>query len=437
MQTNSFPIKNQMNVQINNNSNDSQNEAIEKFLEFKRIHNGLLPELNRIVEGYLYSSKSFLKSEQWKDFIVFEDLNNRNIANWDLSKISAAFTNAFESDDFDLASILIRVSQIKKINLNTNPIILINQVNSQNLFHQATLFNRLSFLKALLESNLIDVNVKTLSQEKYEDQTALHIAASNLNIKALNLLLNTPNIDISIKDAAGFNPFDRVLMQDDKKLQMEAIEIFKTALSNNLTNICDGRILLTACYSEFEDFALNLINSGYIKNINFQIESYGYTPLFASIKKNLNSLVIEALINHPKINVNKRCSYFYSKITPLHLAVISNNLNAIKLLISHPRIKIDKEEECQHKYRRIDATPLFTAVRLNNIEAVSLLLTKSSQFKSSYYWRDKTYLKDEMEKFNFMTCFEMAKKNKNNAILNLLNEAYEKQQSQQNQCSIQ
>lgn len=468
MQTNSLPIKNEMDFKFNNNPyHDRQNDSLEEYLELRNIYNRLIPDLKQIVDECFFKPDELLKAEQWKDFIIFENFNNRNIADWSLSQISKGFEIALADDDYDLGSVLARVSQIKNINLNTEIKFYSTErlgkteCSLLNLLHRAISAHSNDFLKALIESNLFDLNSKTSSRgllKNYDDLTPLHIAAVKLNVKALKMLLNMPQIDVLAKDREGFRAFDRVLMhyysikdlpnprtfdqmlivQKNKKLQLEAIGLFTDILSNNPKEFCNSFNLLSACQNELDDFALTAIHSGHIENINFQKKSYDETPLFASIRNNLTPLIIKALINHPKININMRSLYAGSKITTLHLAVILNNLNAINLLVSHPSIEIDKEEETLSRYTRIDATPLFTAVRLNRIDAVRLLLNKPSEFKSSYICRDKSFPKDGMEKFYFLSPFEMAQKNNNEDILTMLNEAYEKKnKTQESHCYIQ
>lgn len=139
----------------------------------------------------------------------------------------------------------------------------------------------------------------------------------------------------------------------DPKILMD-VELRCSVSSEELAKVDPNVMLLWACFTRRDDLLPELIQMG--ANINFIGPVEGYTPLhlaaFSGCLKCLNWLI------------NRHCNLevLANNCSALHLAVLGNNLEAVKILLW---------AGCQ-----IHSTVLHFAVRSNAVECIPLLLSK-------------------------------------------------------------
>lgn len=79
---------------------------------------------------------------------------------------------------------------------------------------------------------------------------------------------------------------------------------------------------------------------------------------------NNNIEIVKLLLTHPKIDVNSKNK---DGQTPLYVACYDNNVEIVKLLLTHPKIDVNIQDR---------DTPLYIACGSNRIEVVKLLLSR-------------------------------------------------------------
>lgn len=139
----------------------------------------------------------------------------------------------------------------------------------------------------------------------------------------------------------------------DPKILMD-IELRCSVSSEELLKVDPNLLLLWACFTKRDDLLPELIKMG--ANINFSCPFEEYTPLhLAAFSGCLKSL---------KWLINEGCNLevMANNCSPLHFAVLGNNLEAVKILLGAGS--------------KIHCTVLHYAVHTNAIECIPILLSK-------------------------------------------------------------
>ena len=225
-------------------------------------------------------------------------------------------------------------------------------------------------------------------------KTALHVAVEKENIELIQLLLNTNNIDVNIKTYESFNEprfvqyaewcrepvkYDKCLLSTEKTALYIATE------KNNLEIV---KLLLN-----HKDTQVNTISyvrkplSDELYNTERDITT-GKTALEVAVK-NENNEIVQQLLQHNNIDVNIKCFKFgieywqgygggnddlFIRKTVLHTAVKIENLDLVKLLLANDNIDVN----AKYTFRRVrydrhgasfddfEKTALFIAVEKKN-----------------------------------------------------------------------
>ncbi|BET37530.1 hypothetical protein SAP269_01190 [Spiroplasma ixodetis] len=121
-----------------------------------------------------------------------------------------------------------------------------------------------------------------------------------------------------------------------------------------------------------------------IQNIDVNFIFHGLSPLHFAIFQN-NLEIVKELLNHSKIEINKRDNLFFS--TPLSKAASKGNLEIVKLLLEKDNSSINYLDKW---YR----SPLHYASRNGYLEIVKLLLNNDSDVNA----KDKDFRESEYYK---------------------------------------
>ena len=98
----------------------------------------------------------------------------------------------------------------------------------------------------------------------------------------------------------------------------------------------------------------------------------GYTGLHTSCARG-NKEIVEYLISHPKINVNKEDQIGR---TPLFIACANGKEEIVKILLKDERVNVNKED-------RYGGTPLFTACENGKEEIVKILFASGREIDTT------------------------------------------------------
>lgn len=120
-------------------------------------------------------------------------------------------------------------------------------------------------------------------------------------------------------------------------------------------------------YKKSSSFYIKKFLSLNSNNINSYLNEYKETLLHSAVRdfnRKIGFSIAKQILNYSDLNVN--IQDFWGK-TPLHLAVMNENIDAVKLLLSHPNIDINEPDNTYN-------TPLKTAVTRNYYDIVKILL---------------------------------------------------------------
>jgi len=132
----------------------------------------------------------------------------------------------------------------------------------------------------------------------------------------------------------------------------------------------------------------------------------GSTPLFAA-SQNGHTSVVKLLLSHPDIKVNQGRKPAYGGITPLWFASQNGDASVVKLLLSHPDINVNQPDND-------GCTPIYIASHDGHISVVKLLLSMGKDVDVT------TKPNPGPELWRSRTPAEQAKTNGNNEIFELL-----------------
>uniref|UniRef100_A0A0N5CBQ3 ANK_REP_REGION domain-containing protein n=1 Tax=Strongyloides papillosus TaxID=174720 RepID=A0A0N5CBQ3_STREA len=254
-------------------------------------------------------------------------------------------------------------------NLLTNNILKMKDSQGRSLLMLSCMADKPKIANMLLKKGL------RFDEKDINDRTSLHWAVKCESIKIVKWLLQLPineNFILS-KDNQGVTSLHIAATKSSSKI----LRLLLSVLPKNedlLSKIFDSqnRIPLhyaaatgsLECVEEFMDESLNLPVS--IRDI------YGNTPLMLACGNNYASEVIRCLSNKKSVSVTSRNGHGMS---PLHIAVLANNINGVKILLEECKISTEIYDE--------DArTPLHYAAQNGRVEIVELLLEHGARYNA-------------------------------------------------------
>ena len=110
-------------------------------------------------------------------------------------------------------------------------------------------------------------------------------------------------------------------------------------------------------------------------NVNEEVD--GFTALHIAIGSDHIAL-IELLLSHPQIDVN----YNDGDLSPLHFAIYSKSLGAVRMLLKHRNIRLDVTDECNRN-------AIMLACQLGYKEAMDLFLLGPNWSRINFKQRDE------------------------------------------------
>lgn len=215
----------------------------------------------------------------------------------------------------------------------------------------------LAIINFLLSIKNIDINLK----DKF-DKTALMYSIENNNLDIFNILFNHENIDLNVFDEYGNNILDYGL---EKRIDMEHINMIlskdirlvklpeyvdSSYFNNNIIPKLskDELIIFYKCYNkENETFLLKKHLPSAIIDLCYKIflrNDLLYDEIVLKLNKHLETIInynYNTLIQH-FLTLGADINYKNSEsFTLLMLAVIANNIEAVKILLKYKEIDIN------------------------------------------------------------------------------------------------
>lgn len=326
-------------------------------------------------------------------------------------------TPLFEACVAGNAEIVSKLLQCKKIKVNKSVQLCFNTNDIQKNYYstplcEATVRNKKKIVKLLLDHPYIKINKQCC--ERYDDDCTprnrkfisaypLLLAIDSGFDELVDLFLNREDIDINQEVKFVFNfkvirstyPLHMAIVNQNHKLfkrllKMKSIQLnrfenspLKAAIDTGDKKIIKSLIkhpkikvnqiihdkMTPLIYAASKD--ANYAAKMLLKHCDIEInQTVNYdSALTIAIKKN-NEKIVKYMMGFPKLNINMKTTYqnsqIYGKFTPLMVACIIHSPKIIKLLMCHPRIKINKA--CG------DYTALSLALTLNHYQLVEILL---------------------------------------------------------------
>lgn len=256
-------------------------------------------------------------------------------------------------------------------------------INYQNINGDTPLIfavstNNYDIVKCILSVPNIDVNIINLFKI-----SALQIAVQNNNLQIVHLLLSRQDINVNIPVITSQN-----YVSNDVKVSSYSKEeksVLHLAIQNN--NLDMFNLLLS--HKNINVNAKYILNMEY-KNSYKSIHNYCKEewPLLNFVIAKLQNTNInqkqffDALIFHPKIDVNSICftekseiSFIHEEKTPLYQSIEQQNIEFINSLLSNQNIDVNLQSILKYnKNQQIKRTSLHLAVLITNIIVVKSLL---------------------------------------------------------------
>ena len=279
-------------------------------------------------------------------------------------------------------------------------------IENKTGLYLAVIHGNVDVVELLLSSPMIEVDTfcNVLDFDHYmSDKTPLYAACEYGEEKIVELLLKNPNIDVNKMSEIDVikNNLKWAGNREKKTPLYAAVENRNSGVVKLLLNCKDIDINKMNDIYKDEDY-----NVKYKSNLNddrcvcYNVGKYRRSALHIAVK-NKNRKMIKLLLKHKDIDVNKRCEMIkeswdtnskdlsdeFSDIdnvecitqdddqidtkTAMHIAVDNNDNKAVKLLLSHPKIDVNIQEEWEGMKR----TALYKAVYEEKTKLARLLLS--------------------------------------------------------------
>ncbi|MCA7010754.1 ankyrin repeat domain-containing protein [Wolbachia endosymbiont of Tribolium confusum] len=271
------------------------------------------------------------------------------------------YTLLYLAIDFKLNNVINAMLEVKEININAK-----GPFSAWSALHWAA------------ETGNIEVTLKLLQKGANVDQldsserTALHWATEKGDIEITEILVKN-KADVNAEDLAKLTALYEAARNGHK-------EVVKILMANGADAKRNGTLKLTplhiAVANNNEEMVVCLIKMD--KNISENIEAvdvFGWTPLYWAAAKNdtlILFIVLEAML---KCGANVNIEDNLIGRSPLHIAAVNGNVEAVKLLIYYGA-------EVNYK----DAwgwTPFNCAAARGNIEIINCLIANGANIETN------------------------------------------------------
>ncbi|WP_298628161.1 ankyrin repeat domain-containing protein, partial [uncultured Legionella sp.] len=302
---------------------------------------------------------------------VFTDKNKRVIFEHFLSKeprLIRKFFTKFELDTIDFVACQPRKSKCIKYLFNEH---------TENLKDLLCQFNDSGFLinnlvtgygHGLLASAVHKENeeyvafllkIKDLDVNKSGAVHAfapLMIAIENGNMNIVDLLLNSPGIDVNKVDKEGYSPL--LIAHNNRR-----VEAVRRLLDHPGINLKNGSLLRIACQNGHVQAVERLLMAPSV-NIN-QTSLDGSTLLLLACEQG-HVGVTKLLLGYPGIDINKVNKH---GVSPLYIACQNGVVELVQLLSAYPELKVNDTAYC-------GVSPFYIACQKEHIEIIKLLAAR-------------------------------------------------------------
>lgn len=269
---------------------------------------------------------------------------------------STALHIAAEMGNLEIVKLLIERGKQKGININA--------VNSQEQtpLYLAVLNERIEVVGFLLQQPEINGNYARRS----DGITPLHMAVHKRNIIIIRLFAEKKNIDFNLRSKIGQTPFYVAIIENSIDIVRYLITL-ESRVDPNLYPAGGIHPLHISVHNECAEIIKLLAKASKFDSTIYDLS--GDTPLHRAIKTN-KPVAIKILIEECPYVALHMCSK--ENITPLHLAVIMGNKEAVALIFA--RTKKDVSFDVNVTMPEFGDTPLHIATEKGYIELVELFL---------------------------------------------------------------
>ena len=209
--------------------------------------------------------------------------------------------------------------------------------------------NSIDVLSLLLAEEATDVNWGAQIRP-YESVTALQIAVYQGNTHAVKLLLADPRVDINCKDSSQRSPLDNLFQSEKWANSSKRIDILKLMLADERIDVNSAapdrkdqstipllRATHFACKNHGPIEAVQILLDDPRVDVNWT-QSTGVSALHVAAanagEKGLE--VLKLFLAHERVDIN--CKRDSNGPTVLHVAAVNNNVEAVKIILSDPRL---------------------------------------------------------------------------------------------------
>lgn len=403
--------KNELQIQLNKTIQDKHNleELLKKTQEEKENiylkhqdlinYNGLMIEKNKILED---ENKLFHEKEKniYYEMIDALFLNNSDINKFNISG-KPILHFLCELGNADLVKYFI---SIKTVDIN----LIWDDQWKKTALNVATEKNHAEIVKILLTHSDINVNIKITIEQNTDEckrkkigKTALHIAIENKNIEIVDYLLSHPKIDANIK--CEYYEYNKIKHYNGYESSWHKTEKTPLILAAEKQSTDIIKLLLSQSKIILNNESLH--NDG-TENYKKNYDSSSEKPKIDTTEKKVSLHIavenqdvetVKLLLSHPFIDANFKfirrkerfCEYYSSygnrrsdsryydyEKTALHIAIEIQNIEIIKLLISCPEINVNaKYISSDSGQEKREQAALHMAIDSKNIEIVKILLS--------------------------------------------------------------
>ena len=417
--------------------NQMEENEINKSLFFSCLQYHNFVELFELIEKIGFYS--FKKSETFKKFIEYDHTFFTKFYitchNNPITKDKKYYTNINK-----IIEMVINNGNVELLDLFVNDFDVNKKIfnhESETVLHLAVKCRKYDIVKYLFDKKL-NVNVNellyggdTVGYDHYEyhngEKNALHIAIQNEDVKIVDLLLKNDKINANAKlikedvDNGGINSDIKELTPLYMAVEAQNYEIVRLLLSNKDIDV-NAR-------------SLNVFYYNY--NTRRGMCAWGRRPSNDARmrKRRMKSMREEEYddddddeeFNHRRYSGDDDddndddCTYVEANtrdqeitrmyrsggvFTPLFAAIESQDIQMIKILLSHPKIDVNARSISYSPYKKSVVVPLYRAVELKNDEIQQLLMStgKVDEQKMSSFYEEERRLKLENERFFLLKC---------------------------------
>ena len=190
--------------------------------------------------------------------------------------------------------------------------------------------------------------------------TPLHIAAENGNKNAIELLILS-NANVNAEDIFGHTPLHRAVMKNND------LSIYELLINHGANINYKDKYNFTPFHLAVKLNDMNAVDFFLKEKISFDSVNQTSLPVLQLVVENENEYLLKKL-QFLKLDQNMKNS---DGLTPLHIAVMTNKLNMVKILINDMLADVNVKS-------KFGLTPLDFAVINDNLEILNCLIAKGA-----------------------------------------------------------